>query len=219
MREETGKRNQMTALRFQTGGWDIRHPWLPFGKQKQNKNMHLNNNSAFLSPKVTLDHLINYKSGDVYILLRALLWKWLEEEGQKLTQNEEFLAVGRACHTTFWPCPDLEQRTLDSSGFIPMMKMNMLLSLSLESASRSTGTNSSPESTMFSSEPLFEKLQDLSPHSVLIPQLPSLSNAYSLCTLPFWNVHLLSVWHRCYKGTLDWTKGDYWKCLKLMKLV
>ena len=35
-----------------------------------------------------------------------------------------------------------------------MMKMKTLLSLSLESASRSTGTNSSPESKMFSSESL-----------------------------------------------------------------
>ena len=31
--EEIAKWNQMTALRFQTGGGDIRHPWPPFGGQ------------------------------------------------------------------------------------------------------------------------------------------------------------------------------------------
>ncbi|WP_419652544.1 hypothetical protein, partial [Thiolapillus sp.] len=33
-REEIAKWNQMTALRFQTGGGDIRHPRPPFGDQK-----------------------------------------------------------------------------------------------------------------------------------------------------------------------------------------
>ena len=42
------------------------------------------------------------------------------------------------------------------------------------------------ESAMFSSKPLSEKnLLDPSPHSVLIPQLPLSSNAYSLCAPPF----------------------------------
>ena len=33
MREEIGKGNQMTALRFQTQG-DIRHHWSPFGGEQ-----------------------------------------------------------------------------------------------------------------------------------------------------------------------------------------
>ena len=39
-REEIAKWNQTTALRFQTGGGDIRHPWPPFGGTHKCKHKH-----------------------------------------------------------------------------------------------------------------------------------------------------------------------------------
>ena len=109
-------------------------------------------------------------------------------------------------------------------AWIPMMKMKMSLSPSLKSASRCTGTNSSPESTMISSEPLSEKS---------LKSEPSFSTN---STASRWVMHVHSA-HRHFetynfrqcdtrvtnaktdKGTLSWTKGDYWKCPKLMQLV
>ena len=100
---------------------------------------------------------------------------------------------------------------------IPMMKM--LLLLSLKSASRSDDTNSLPESAMFSPK----NFLDPSPHSVLIPQFPFLSNACSLCA-----TILKDIFHqfdmrvtkaKTGNSTLDWTKGDYRRCVKLMQLV
>ena len=104
------------------------------------------------------------------------------------------------------------------------MKMKMLLSLPLKSTSRSTGTNSSPESTMFSSEPLSEKSSgsELSfstnsgfPHRVM--RVHSAHHHFEMYNFCQFDTRVTNV--KTDKGTLDWTKGDYQKCPKVMQLV
>ena len=91
-----------------------------------------------------------------------------------------------------------------------MMKMKMLLSLSLESALRSTGTDSSPESTMFSSEPLSEKSSGSEPSfstnsSCRVMHVHSERHHFETCNFSPFDTHVIDA--KTDKGTLDWTKG------------
>ena len=105
-----------------------------------------------------------------------------------------------------------------------MMKMKMLLSLSLESTSRSTGKNSLPESAMFSSEPLSEKSSGSEPSFSTNSSFPlQVTHVHSACrhfeTYNFCQFATCVTNAKTDKGTLDSTKGDYQKCPKLMQLV
>ena len=105
-----------------------------------------------------------------------------------------------------------------------MMKMKMVLLLSLESASRSTGTNSLPKSSMFFSEPPSEKSSRSEPSFSTNSSFPRrVMHVHSACrhfeayNLRPFDTRVTNA--KTDKGTLDWTKGDYRKCPKLTQLV
>ena len=92
------------------------------------------------------------------------------------------------------------------------MKMKMLLSLSLESASRSTGTISSPESTMLSSKPVSENSSRSEPSFSTNSSFPrrvmhvhSACRHFETCNFRPFDTRVTDA--KTDKGTLDWTKG------------
>ena len=92
------------------------------------------------------------------------------------------------------------------------MKMKMLLSLSLKSTSESTGTNSLPESTMFSLEPPSEKSSRSEPSfstnscfPCRVTHVHSVRHHFEMCNFHQFDTHVTDA--QTGKGTLDWTKG------------